>query len=218
MQEMPLFPLNTVLFPSAPLHLQIFEPRYLEMVELCLKERKPFGVSLIQHGVEALGPLPVPHPIGCSAMIFHVHRLGVDRLKLIATGMERIRILSVDRESRPYLVGLVELTPQAEPDPNLTTLLEPTLRRQVYRFLESVVKAGGGQMDIQKLPDDPMKLAYLAAALLQIPPAQKQELLALEKGEDLMLRVQKLYRLELVLLRLMLVNPAENSIGSFSKN
>ena len=52
-EELPLFPLNTVLFPGGPLRLRIFEPRYLDMVRRCLKESRTFGVVLILEGEEA---------------------------------------------------------------------------------------------------------------------------------------------------------------------
>lgn len=48
----PLFPLNTVLFPGGPLPLRIFEPRYVDMVRHCMRERCPFGVVLIRSGLE----------------------------------------------------------------------------------------------------------------------------------------------------------------------
>jgi Lon protease-like protein len=51
----PLFPLNTVLFPGGPLRLRIFEPRYLDMVSRCMREDAGFGVALIVAGREAGG-------------------------------------------------------------------------------------------------------------------------------------------------------------------
>ena len=56
MIELPLFPLNTVLFPGMPLGLHIFEDRYKLMIGQCVQERRPFGVVLIRSGQEALGP------------------------------------------------------------------------------------------------------------------------------------------------------------------
>ncbi|MCW5626902.1 MAG: LON peptidase substrate-binding domain-containing protein, partial [Burkholderiales bacterium] len=44
---MPLFPLDTVLFPGGMLPLKIFEQRYLEMTKVCLRDDAPFGVCLI---------------------------------------------------------------------------------------------------------------------------------------------------------------------------
>ncbi len=48
--EMPLFPLNTVLFPGGPLPLRIFEPRYVDMVRACMRDGAPFGVVMIKAG------------------------------------------------------------------------------------------------------------------------------------------------------------------------
>ena len=50
MFELPLFPLETVLFPSMPIHLHIFEPRYREMINRCITLDQPFGVVLIRRG------------------------------------------------------------------------------------------------------------------------------------------------------------------------
>ena len=50
--EIPLFPLNTVLFPEGRLSLKLFEQRYLDMAAACLKDDSPFGVCLIASGSE----------------------------------------------------------------------------------------------------------------------------------------------------------------------
>ena len=52
----PLFPLNTVLFPQGILQLRIFEPRYLDMVSESLTTGGPFGICLISHGNEVGAP------------------------------------------------------------------------------------------------------------------------------------------------------------------
>ena len=51
--QVPLFPLNTVLFPGGPLPLRIFEPRYIDMISERMKADAPFGVLLIREGQEA---------------------------------------------------------------------------------------------------------------------------------------------------------------------
>ena len=58
MIEIPLFPLDTVLFPGTPVNLDVFEPRYKSLIGQCLEHDEPFGVALIRSGREALGPLP----------------------------------------------------------------------------------------------------------------------------------------------------------------
>ena len=52
-EQIPLFPLNTVLFPGGPLPLRIFEARYIDLVRRCLREGTGFGVVLITEGEEA---------------------------------------------------------------------------------------------------------------------------------------------------------------------
>ena len=69
--ELPLFPLNTVLFPGATLPLHIFEDRYKEMISQCIEEHRPFGVLLIRKGREA-GDLAEPFEIGTTAHIARV--------------------------------------------------------------------------------------------------------------------------------------------------
>ena len=86
MFELPLFPLNTVLFPGMPLPLHIFEDRYKQMINNCLEEKEPFGVVLIRNGKEALGPLAQPHSIGCTARIVEVQKLSDGRMNITSVG------------------------------------------------------------------------------------------------------------------------------------
>jgi uncharacterized protein len=52
MSELPLFPLRTVLFPGGLLSLKVFEARYLDLMGVCLRESRPFGVIALRHGAE----------------------------------------------------------------------------------------------------------------------------------------------------------------------
>ena len=56
--ELPLFPLRSVLFPGGLLSLKVFEARYLDLMSTCLRERKPFGVVALRSGDEARKPGP----------------------------------------------------------------------------------------------------------------------------------------------------------------
>ena len=66
--DLPLFPLNTVLFPGMVLPLHIFEERYKLMINHCLEEERPFGVLLIREGKE-VGSGAVPYQVGTTTMI-----------------------------------------------------------------------------------------------------------------------------------------------------
>ncbi|MFZ0272552.1 MAG: LON peptidase substrate-binding domain-containing protein [Acidobacteriaceae bacterium] len=98
--RIPLFPLDTVLFPGAALPLRIFEERYREMVAECLTERKPFGVVRSDGEQMAI--------IGCMAKIVRVvKRYDDGQLDILCEGVQRFEIEGLD-ESRTFLQADVE--------------------------------------------------------------------------------------------------------------
>lgn len=220
MFELPLFPLGTVLFPGIPINLHVFEERYKEMINRCLRKNEPFGVVLIREGVEAHGPLAEPHPIGCTALIAGVQMLEQGRMLIVASGHERFRISSLSFD-RPYLTGSVELLSLADMDDPLN------LRRQgrqlnllLRRYLEIVAQAGDTEFKPEHMPADPVQLAYWSAAILQhVSQARKQDLLALSSARTLLAQVSALYRREVSFLEMMLErHSAGQESDTFSLN
>jgi Lon protease-like protein len=217
MEEFPLFPLHTVLFPGMPLRLHIFEERYKRMISLCLERQQPFGVVLIRRGVEALGPVAEPFPIGCTARIVQVRRLDDGRMNIVAVGEERFRILSLDKEALPYLVSNIELFPLANQYTDEVRQASQRLRTWLLRYVRLLIEAGKGQFDPRELPNKPASLAYLAATLLQMPSHKKQQLLVIEEALDLVNTLLVAYRREVALLKV-LMDEKERESGSFSIN
>ena len=99
LQNIPLFPLGTVLFPKQYLPLHIFEDRYKQMIGECLRDQSQFGVVLIRAGREAGGPA-IPFETGTTARI-------VD--------MERARMRSTVGMTYSYNAGSKRHTPSTEP-------------------------------------------------------------------------------------------------------
>jgi Lon protease-like protein len=217
MYELPLFPLNTVLFPGTPLQLHIFEERYKQMIGECIAQEKPFGVVLIRQGVEALGTLADPHRIGCSANIIDVQRLDNGHLNITAVGKDRFRILTLNSQSQPYLLGMVDNYPIVEQAPETLQPLAERLLARLDRYLRLLVDAGMIELDPSHLPDNPLLLAYLAAALLQVPPIQKQQLLSIHDAQSLMDRLTNIYNREVALARRLLTDSGSQQ-GLFSLN
>lgn len=217
MFELPLFPLNTVLFPGMPLQLHIFEERYKRMIRMSLQTRQPFGVVLIRHGSEALGPLAEPYAIGCTARILETEPLEDGRMNIVALGQKRFRILDLDY-SRTYLVGKVELFPLRETSSSSLLRVSSRLRPWVRRYMQILTEISDVTLDPEHLPNDPLVLAYLAAVLLQLPSREKQELLASERAIDLLTEVYGIYRKEVALLRALVAEGVRDSIGTFSYN
>lgn len=202
MLEIPLFPLNTVLFPGMPLGLYIFEERYKRMIGDCLQREQPFGVALIQQGDEALGPLAIPHAIGCTAKIAQVQHLDDGQMNIVAVGEERFRIRTLGSSST-YLVGEVEPYPLPLGDPYALESAGRRLLPFVERYLDVLSSMSEVKANTEQLPTEPLALAYLAATLLQIPVSDKQSLLASEQATELLSQVRSHYRLELPLLKAM---------------
>ncbi len=104
--QVPLFPLNTVLFPGGPLPLRIFEPRYLGLVSQCLKSDMPFGVLLIRDGGET-GPATT-HNVGTLARITDWYQGSDGLLGITAIGEQRFRLLASERQDDGLNIGDVE--------------------------------------------------------------------------------------------------------------
>jgi uncharacterized protein len=217
MFELPIFPLNTVLFPGMPLSLHIFEERYKEMIGWCLDMDQPFGVTLIRKGREAMGPLAEPYEIGCTARVQEVERLPEGRMNLIVLGENRFRILSISRE-KPYLVAKVELYPLDDDGQSSLYPNVERLRPYVKRYMQILTELSEVKLDPQQLPRDPQVLAYLAAVLLQVPPQQKQDLLSAEGVEEMLDDIHTVYKREVALLQAMLQNSSSGNDKGFSQN
>jgi len=105
--EVPIFPLQTVLFPGMRLPLRIFEPRYMDMAKACLKHDGAFGVCLIREGEEVGGPA-VPQAVGCLARIadWDMQQLGI--LAVRAEGGDRFRLGATRTTPAGLVVGEIE--------------------------------------------------------------------------------------------------------------
>lgn len=217
MQELPLFLLQTVLFPGAPLDLYIFEDRYKQMIRECIDEHRPFGIVLVEEGMETEDTPDAIYTVGCMAQIVQVESLSEGRMNIVVVGTERFRVTALSYE-RPYLVGLVELYPFANPTPAALTTAINRLRPWLARYLKALATANRFTFDLSQLPDDPAALAFLAAYLLQIPPEQKQELLSLPNLLALVRDTEALYRREVTLLEAQQSRGIPEQQGPFSAN
>ena len=196
MIKLPLFPLNTILFPGMPIYLHIFEPRYQEMLRFCLDNDLPFGVVLIRSGQEVLPGLVDPFRVGCTARIVHSEKLEDGHYNLTAVGEERFRILSLDT-SEPYLQGMVETIIPSSPPLETLRRIRP-LTGLVVNYLRLLNRISDLHLNLDELqmPDDPLLLIYMAASLLQLPPFEKQALLESNNPGDLMQMTERLYKRE----------------------
>jgi Lon protease-like protein len=169
-ERIPLFPLNVVLFPGAPLPLHIFEPRYRQMVKDCLEEKTEFGMLLsLASGVAR---------VGCTAEIAEVVKRYADgRMDILTVGRAPFRVVELF-SANPLLEGHVDYLEDRETRSNaqiqreLVELYEAchTLIYDDYpKNLEGATAEG---------------LSYVVAATLPMDLLWKQQILELRCEAD----------------------------------
>ncbi|TWH64570.1 hypothetical protein LX59_02240 [Azomonas agilis] len=176
--SLPLFPLHQLLFPGCMLDLQLFEPRYLDMLKTCLKTDTGFGVVGILHGQEV--GLAASHctPLGCEALIrdWHLQKNGLLGIRVQA--VRRFRVLSSWVQPDQLLQAEVAWLPE-RPDSALTQAEEDLLGlwQALSRHPQAATLALTPPNTQHQLLD---QLAYA----LPLPMEHKQQLLALESVQE----------------------------------
>lgn len=172
--DIPLFPLQTLLFPGAVLPLKIFEQRYLDMAAACMKDSKPFGICLIASGEET-GAAAEPHPVGTLADIgnWEMEQLGI--LQITVRGGRRFRILEKRIGPGQLLEARVEIIGDNGPLPL------PGERQRLLPLLRRVLNdLGKERMPEPHHFDDAEWVGYRITEILPIQNLAKQKLLELE--------------------------------------
>jgi len=182
--EVPLFPLNTVLYPGGQLQLRIFEPRYLDLVRECTRTGSAFGVCLILEGNEVGAPAR-PAAVGTLARITDFNHREDGLLGIATEGGERFRVLRTRVRSDGLMRGEVELWPDeaSQQVPVEYTLLQTILERLIetigpqwrhaprssyddagwlsFRLAELLPLAGDEQQQLLEMTDPLRRLATL---------------------------------------------------------
>ncbi|MFJ8042771.1 LON peptidase substrate-binding domain-containing protein [Kitasatospora sp. NPDC096147] len=221
-ERLPIFPLNTVLYPGLVLPLHVFEERYRRLVAdlVARPEEEPrrFGVLAIKDGrevapvreadgpagpLDGLGtvtgdPLEALHHIGCVADVASVQEQPDGQYELLVTGTTRFRLRSVD-VTGPYLVG--EIEPIEERTGDGAGALASGVERAFRAYQQKL--AGAKEVSLtgqSELPNDPQVLSYLVAAAAVLPTPVKQELLACPDTEERLTKELQLLRHETAVL------------------
>jgi uncharacterized protein len=212
-RELPLFPLNTVLFPSLPLPLHIFEERYKLMIGTCAVTDNLFGVCLIKEGVEVGGPAE-PFEIGTVARIAEIERMPDGRMNLMTFGLQRFRLAEVIQRE-PYLIGRVTmLAPTVEAAEE--TLVADVADR-LLNYLRDV-RGAARLPDRTELIADVDRLSYLSMATLGLSARERQSFLEVDSAVARLEQARDLLRREIENSRLFGRAIDGPSIGPFSRN
>ncbi|WP_090483173.1 LON peptidase substrate-binding domain-containing protein [Ectothiorhodospira mobilis] len=183
MMQLPLFPLNTVLFPGGVLPLRIFETRYIDMVRRSMRDGTPFGICLIREGEEA-GEAAQVHPVGTWGRIVDWDRrpdgllgitfLGEQRFYVKSTWVQKDRLLMAEVTPREW----PEDVPLPEEFLSLSALLQRVLGEMPapYHLLQ-----GGHD-----------RAGWVGARLTELMPLPLEEKQALLEMDDHLARLFRL--------------------------
>nr|MBC7244011.1 LON peptidase substrate-binding domain-containing protein [Chloroflexota bacterium] len=173
--DIPLFPINVVLFPGMALPLHIFEENHQWMITESLESNRQIGI--VWANPEAEGAVAV-YTTGTSALITHVDKLEDGSMDILTAGLDRFRVLHL-LHSEPYIVGRVELFPLESATSPGAARLANKAKAPFVRYLRLVSEVLGTTIRIESTPRDPTELAYLMAIALQVSMEEKQELLSI---------------------------------------
>lgn len=222
-EQLPVFPLNTVMFPGLTVPLHVFEDRYRALVHHLLTisdaSMRVFGIVAIregyevgQHGVQSL------HRVGCVVQLTSVEAYDDGRFDIEVVGRQRMRLEDLDTSGR-YLVGdvttLTERTPKGS---DTSTEAARTLGTfEEYRRRLSDMR-GGDVLDVA-MPKDPEYLSYSLAATCLLTLAERQAMLEAEHSLERLVMLRFALREEMRAMRAIPSLPAtEVARTSWSPN
>ncbi len=217
MENLPLFPLNTVLFPGMPLQLHIFEERYKLMIADCMRNHSTFGVVRIKSGRESFGPLAEPYRVGCKAKITKIEKLNDGKMNLKTTGLERFKIISYFAD-KPYLNAEVETFPIRSFETEQVSRNNLKIKDYVHQYIKLLAQLENIEAVNQQLPLEPEKIAYFSAYILNVGSDEKQKLLEQPTIQDLQNLLFLLFRKEISLLKALHSTPDSETTFPFSNN
>jgi len=204
---LPLFLLQTVLFPDMLLPLHIFEPRYRLLVRRAIERERPFGVVLIRSGTE-VGATAEPHQIGTEAKILAVSPLADGRSYIVVRGGRRFAIEKTIADAEPYLVGRVSYLDESEGD-HADELARGALDA-FGQYLVAVMavtddERGDRAVMTELAGAPPRTVAYRIAAGLAVDASERQRLLESPSDADRLEAERRLLERETALMNDLLV-------------
>jgi Lon protease-like protein len=159
-----------------------------------------------------------PYDIACLAEVVELDPLPDGRFTLLAVGVERVRIRSLDRLSQPYLTGSVEFWPEESRSAEPGTFDE--VQKRYLEYAGYLMKLTGKEDARIPVPDEPDLLSYVLATALQLGPLERQRLLEMPACGERLRAELALLDSQIPLLRMMSATPRPPSAGygQFSAN
>ncbi len=191
-RELPVFPLPLVHFPGVPLPLHIFEERYRRMLADVRASNNLFGLSYFVPDSASEDRPPAGH-VGCATEVVEVQALPDGRSNILTVGVARYRVAEYVERGEMYLVARVEFFEDEEEDRAAVARRAEEVTEMFMRIARAMRTAGAERGALPELPqDDPERLSFLVAAVVEMDAEAKQRLLETRSTTE---RLRRLYTL-----------------------
>jgi Lon protease-like protein len=181
METIPLFPLNSVMFPKGRVSLQVFESRYIDMTRQCLRDGSGFGIVLIATGSEVAkaGQKLDVHRVGTYCEIVDWNQLPNGLLGITAEGRHTFQLVETWRESNQLCRAVVRFREQDAVSAAAVEVAEEFAEYvDLLKGLSRHPAIAGLKLDVSF--DNLREVAWRLSDLLPIANKEKQTLLELE--------------------------------------
>ncbi len=178
---LPLFPLQTVLFPGGLLQLKVFEARYLDLISQCLRRQQPFGVVCLVQGSELRGGSDKPQ-FESTAVLAHLQAVDAEQAGILLVrclGGQRVQLGQSHRRAD----GLWLSEASAGPD-DLPAAVPPELLGSAGALAKAIESMAAQEQRPFALPyqlDDAGWVANRWCEILPISMAAKYRLMRLDE-------------------------------------
>ena len=177
----PVFPLSINVLPGSYLPLQIFEPRYLDMVKSCLAKEEGFCIALIKQDEKAYSDgLPSLHEVGTYVEIVDFNQLQNGLLGITVKGLNKVRILDRWKQDDELLLAKISKSKEFEED-----FSEDPSYKEIWSMLIEI----SNHPEVKKLNleinlKNAVNVSYILGSLLPLTPLEKQTMLELEGSTE----------------------------------
>ena len=173
----PLFPLSINVLPGAFLPLQIFEPRYIDMIRRCLSNSEGFCVALLKEESSASEQaFSSYHDIGTYVEIVDFNQLDNGLLGITVKGKSKVNIFETWRQDDELLLGNIEIIDEEDND-----LSNEPQYKDLWNMIEEIIR----HPEIKKLNlevdfNSSKSVCYILASILPLRSQEKQSILELD--------------------------------------
>ncbi len=188
-KRLPLFPLESIVFPNGLLALRIFETRYIDMVRHCMREQSSFVVTANQR-LEETQDILTPHLIGTRVDIIDFEQLPDGLLGITIHGKEKVDIANIQEQADSLLTADISSS-QLDSEENIPE--DFALLAKVLKKMFPEIQSHYGESAQQYMSENYQDASWVSSRLVEVLPMDVQMKVELLRMQDSGERVRVIY-------------------------